>query len=145
MPTAIETPPPSAPTEFNLLGAEANGSQAADPSPLPCQPLHANSHVTIIQGNFIAEGTTINIFSSNCHGSTVTRLYRDVADTAEFTSSQPLPSMLARQSEPVDYRDSRESIVLNGNTFGPHVMINIGSQHCTGAGGSLRKLLVLRP
>lgn len=133
MSTATETPPPHAPTEFNLLNAQINGSQAADLSPLPCQPLHANSHVTIIQNNIIAEGTTINIFSSHCHGSTVTRLNCDVADTAEFTSSQPLPSMLARQSEPVDYRDSCESIVMNGNTFGPHVMINIGSQHCTGA------------
>lgn len=136
MSTAIEAPPPRVPTQFNLLDAQANGSLAADPSPLPCQPLHANSRVTIIQNNFIGEGTTINIFSSNCHGSTVTRLYRDVAGTAsaEPTSSwQPLPSMLARQSEPVDYRDSRESIVMNGNTFSAYVMINIGSQHCTGA------------
>ncbi|KAG1771549.1 hypothetical protein EDD22DRAFT_1047404 [Suillus occidentalis] len=133
MSTAIEAPLPRAPTsEFNLLDAQANGSPAADPSPLPCQPLHTNRHVTIIQ-NIFAENTTINIDSTNCHGSTVTRLHRDVAGTAgaESTSSQ-LP-MLARLSEPVEYRDSRESIVMIGNTFGSHVMINIGSHHCTGA------------
>ncbi|KAG1739363.1 hypothetical protein EDD22DRAFT_922442 [Suillus occidentalis] len=153
MSTAIEAPLPRAPTpEFNLLDAQANGSQAADPSPLPCQPLHTNRHVTIIQ-NIFAENTTINIDSTNCHGSTVTRLYRDVAGTAsaESTSSQ-LP-MLARLSEPVQYCDGRENIILNGNTFGSHVMINIGSHHCTGAGGAylflatdqLRKLSVLIP
>ncbi|KAG1771546.1 hypothetical protein EDD22DRAFT_863577 [Suillus occidentalis] len=140
MSTAIEAPLPRAPTsEFNLLDAQANESQASDHSPLPCQPLHANSRITIIQNNFIAEGMTINIFSSNCHGSTVTRLYGDVAGTAsaEPTSSQ-LP-MLARQSEPAEYRDGCENIILNGNTFGPHAMINIGSQHCTGA-GLMRKI-----
>ncbi|KAG2742961.1 hypothetical protein P692DRAFT_20838998 [Suillus brevipes Sb2] len=131
MSTAIEAPLPRTPTQFNLLDAQANGSQAADPSPLPCQPLHANSHITIIQNNFIAEGTTINIFSSNCHGSTVTKLgSQDIADTGEPASSQP--PMLARQPEPVEYYDGRENIILNGNTFGRHVMINIGSQYCTG-------------
>jgi hypothetical protein len=66
MSTAIEAPPPRVQTQFNLLDAQANGSQAADPSPLP---LRANSRITIIQNNIIAEGTTINISSSNCHGS----------------------------------------------------------------------------
>ncbi|KIK31443.1 hypothetical protein CY34DRAFT_814588, partial [Suillus luteus UH-Slu-Lm8-n1] len=62
----------------------------------------------------------------------VTRLYRDVAGTASAESTSQLP-MLARLSEPVVYRDGRENIILNGNTFGSHVMINIGSHHCTGA------------
>ncbi|KAG1771540.1 hypothetical protein EDD22DRAFT_863532 [Suillus occidentalis] len=152
MSTAIEAPLPRAPTpEFNLLDAQANGSQAADPSPLLCQLLHTNRHVTIIQ-NIFAEGTTINIDSTNCHGSTVTRLYRDVAGTAAESTSPQLP-MFPRQSEPVEYRDGRENIILNGNTFGSHVMINIGSHHCTGAGRAylflatdqLRKLSVLIP
>jgi hypothetical protein len=71
MSTAIEAPLPRAPTpEFNLLDAQANRSPAADPRPLPCQPLrHTSNRITIIQNNFIAEGTTINIFSSDCHGS----------------------------------------------------------------------------
>ncbi|KAG1850896.1 hypothetical protein F4604DRAFT_1959270 [Suillus subluteus] len=90
-------------------------------------PMDANNRITIIQNNFIAEGGTINIFSNNCNGSTVTKLDY-VAGTAEPTSSH---SPLARQLTPVEY--GRESVIFNGNTFGQHVMINIGSQDCTGA------------
>ncbi|KIK32289.1 hypothetical protein CY34DRAFT_814353, partial [Suillus luteus UH-Slu-Lm8-n1] len=87
-------------------------------------PVRSPSHIPL----------TIKTHLSNAVA--VTRLYGDVAGTAsaESTSSQ-LP-MLARLSEPVVYRDGRENIILNGNTFGPHAMINIGSHHCTGAGGS---------
>jgi hypothetical protein len=140
MTAVTEAPPPRAPTGSNL--PDANGT------PLPGQPLDANNRITIIQNNFIAEGVTINIFSSNCDGSSeffthpayhldssferaVTKLGRYVAGTAEPTFSQP---PLARQLEPMEY--GREIIILNGNTFGQHVMINIGSQNCTGAGGS---------
>jgi hypothetical protein len=64
---------------------------------------------------------------------------QDIADTGEPASSQP--PMLARQPEPVEYYDGRENIILNGNTFGRHVMINIGSQYCTGAGRLLNNRL----
>ncbi|KAG1857314.1 hypothetical protein DFJ58DRAFT_913459 [Suillus subalutaceus] len=113
-----------------LASTESNfsdGTPIADGTPIPSQPLDTNNRITIIQNNFIAEGATINIFSSNCNGSTVTKLDY-VAGTAEPTSSH---SPLARQLAPVEY--GRESVILNGNTFGQHVMINIGSQDCTGA------------
>lgn len=52
------------------------------------------------------------------------------------TTVEPTPLQLppAKEAEPVEH--GRESIVLNGNTFGECVMINIGSPDCTGAGGS---------
>ncbi|KAG1812900.1 uncharacterized protein BJ212DRAFT_1588889 [Suillus subaureus] len=135
MAIVTEAPLPPASTESNL--SDANGTpkspsyQAstviADGTPLPSQPLDTNNRITIIQNNFIAEGATINIFSSNCNGSTVTKLDY-VAGTAEPTSSYP---PLARQLAPVEY--GRESVIFNGNTFGQHVMINIGSDNCTGA------------
>ncbi|KAG2042746.1 hypothetical protein BDR03DRAFT_944149 [Suillus americanus] len=83
--------------------------------------------IIIIQNNCIAEGGTINILSSNCNGSTVTKLDH-VSLTAEPT---PLSPPLVSQSEPAEY--GRESVVLSGNTFGECVMINVGSPNCTGA------------
>ncbi|KAG1857312.1 hypothetical protein DFJ58DRAFT_840606 [Suillus subalutaceus] len=68
--------------------------------------------VIIIQNNYIAEGGTINILSSNCNGSTVTKLDH-VTLTAEPI---PLSPPLVSQPEPAEY--GRESIVLSGNTFG---------------------------
>ncbi|KAG2144355.1 hypothetical protein DEU56DRAFT_754399 [Suillus clintonianus] len=65
--------------------------------------LNPNNCIIIIQNNCIAEGGTINIFSSRCNGST----------TTEPTPLQP-PS--ARQAEPAKH--GQESIVLSGNTFG---------------------------
>ncbi|KAG1718964.1 hypothetical protein EDB19DRAFT_772216 [Suillus lakei] len=102
-------------------------------TPLPNleQPiLNTNNCVIIIQNNYIAEGGTINILSSRCNGSTMTKL-NHVTTTTEATPLQP-PS--AKQAEPAEY--SRESIVLSGNTFGECVMINVGSPDCTGAGRS---------
>ncbi|KAG1880590.1 hypothetical protein C8R48DRAFT_767363 [Suillus tomentosus] len=110
---------PCVSTESKL--PDANGT------PLPNQLLDANNRITIIQNNFIAEGVTVNISSSNCDGSTVTKLDY-VAGTTEPTFSQP---PVARQLVPVEY--SRESIIFTGNTFGQYVMINIGSHNCTGA------------
>ncbi|KAG2106677.1 hypothetical protein BD769DRAFT_1393146 [Suillus cothurnatus] len=81
----------------------------------------------IIQNNYIAEGGTINIFSSHCNGSTVTKL-EHVDATAEPTPLEP-PSVT--QAEPTEH--GPESIVLSGNTFGECVMINVGSPNCTGA------------
>ncbi|KAG2137588.1 uncharacterized protein EDB93DRAFT_759180 [Suillus bovinus] len=85
-----------------------------------------NNCIMMIQSNYIAEGGTINIFSSHCNGSTVTKL-EHVTATAEPTPLEP-PS--AMQAEPTH---GHESIVLSGNTFGECVMINIGSPNCTGA------------
>ncbi|OAX34061.1 hypothetical protein K503DRAFT_774937 [Rhizopogon vinicolor AM-OR11-026] len=84
--------------------------------------------IIIIQNNCIAEGGTINIFSSNCTGSTVTMLDHVVAPTKEPTLLQP---PLTMQPEPVEL--GRDSIVLSGNWFGECVMINVGSPNCTGA------------
>ncbi|KAG1791302.1 hypothetical protein EV424DRAFT_1355004 [Suillus variegatus] len=124
-----EAPLPCVSTESKL--PDANGI------PLTNQLLDANNCITIIQNNFIAEGVTINISSSNCDGSSspfkqaVTKLdyVAGVAGTTEPTSSQP---PLARQLVPlVEY--GRESVIFNGNTFGQYIMINIGSHNCTGA------------
>ncbi|KAG1907972.1 uncharacterized protein F5891DRAFT_1180990 [Suillus fuscotomentosus] len=109
-------------------------SDANHGTPLPNQLLDANKRITIFQNNLIAEGVTINISSSNCDGSTVTKLdyVAGIARTTEPMSSQP---PLARQLVPlVEY--GRESVIFNGNTFGQYVMINIASHHCTGASGS---------
>ncbi|KAG1836434.1 hypothetical protein F4604DRAFT_1692854 [Suillus subluteus] len=102
-----------------------------DGTPLPsieqsC-PNPPNNCVVLIQNNYVAEGGTINIFSSHCNGSTVTKL-EHVKTTAEPTPLEPPP---ARQAEPAEH--CRESIVLSGNTFGECVMINVGSPNCTGA------------
>ncbi|KAG1850880.1 hypothetical protein F4604DRAFT_73135 [Suillus subluteus] len=86
-----------------------------------------NNCIVIMQNNYIAEGGTINIFSSHCNGSTVTKL-EHVTATAEPTPLEPPP---ATQAEPTEH--GRESIVLSGNTFGECVMINVGSPNCTGA------------
>ncbi|KAG1823084.1 hypothetical protein EV424DRAFT_1555839 [Suillus variegatus] len=90
-------------------------------------PPNPSSCVIIIQNNHIAEGGTINILSSNCNGSTVSK-FEHVGLTAEPTS---LDSPLMSQPEPTEY--GRESIVLSGNTFGECVMINVGSPNCMGA------------
>ncbi|KIK32286.1 hypothetical protein CY34DRAFT_814350 [Suillus luteus UH-Slu-Lm8-n1] len=58
----------------------------------------------------------------------MTRSEHDSTATAEFTPSEP-PVM--KQAEPVKH--GRENIVLSSNTFGECVMINVGSQNCTGA------------
>ncbi|KAG1811611.1 hypothetical protein DFJ58DRAFT_850754, partial [Suillus subalutaceus] len=63
-------------------------------APLERSTLNPNNCVIIIQNNYIAEGGTINIFSSGCNGS-------------KHTSLQPPP---ARQAEPAEH--GRESIVL---------------------------------
>ncbi|KAG1850906.1 hypothetical protein F4604DRAFT_1959275 [Suillus subluteus] len=127
MATITEAPLLLASTESPKSPSYQASTVIADGTPIPSQPLDANSRITIIQNNFIAEGGTINIFSSNCNGSTVTKLDY-VAGTAETTSSQP---PLARQFAPVEY--GPDSVIFSGNTFGQHVMINIGSQDCTGA------------
>ncbi|KAG3229922.1 hypothetical protein P692DRAFT_201782721 [Suillus brevipes Sb2] len=102
-----------------------------DGTPLPSveqsSPNTPNNCVVIIQNNYIAEGGTINIFSSNSNGSIVTKVEHDSA-TAEFTPSEPPPMS---QAEPMKH--DRESIVFNGNKFGECVMINIGSPNCNGA------------
>ncbi|KAG1831827.1 hypothetical protein EV424DRAFT_1342793 [Suillus variegatus] len=80
----------------------------ADDRPSPGQPLDPNNHAIVIQNNYIAEGVTININSSNSYGSK-----HVAAQPAESTSSQ---CSLARPLGPVDY--GRESVVFNGNTLG---------------------------
>ncbi|KAG2368498.1 hypothetical protein BDR07DRAFT_1372037 [Suillus spraguei] len=93
------------------------------------QPSDANNRPSIvIQQNYIAEGVTISIHSSNSYGSTVTKLEHVAAQPAEPT---PLQRSLMRQLAPVEY--SREGVVFNGNTFGDYVVINIASPHSTGA------------
>ncbi|KAG2042750.1 hypothetical protein BDR03DRAFT_944162 [Suillus americanus] len=102
-----------------------------DGTPLPSveqsSPNSPNNCIVIIQNNYIAEGGTINIFSSHCNGSTVTKL-EHVTTTAEPMPLEPPPTT---QAEPAEH--GRESIVLSGNTFGQCVMINVGSPNCTGA------------
>lgn len=94
------------------------------PSVEQSSSISPNNCVVIIQNNYIAEGGTINIFSSNCNGSIVTKLEHVIA-TAEPTPLEP-PSMT--QAEPMKH--GCESIVLSGNKFGECVMINIGSPNC---------------
>ncbi|KAG2057647.1 hypothetical protein BDR06DRAFT_189151 [Suillus hirtellus] len=120
MATTTEAPLPSAPTESNLL--DASGTPPSNQV-----VLDVNNSNTIIQNNIMGEGVTLNIRSSNCNSSTVTKL-EYVVGTAEHTSLRPL---LARWLVPVEY--GRESIIFSGNTFGQYVMINIGSHNCTGA------------
>ncbi|KAG2345796.1 hypothetical protein BDR05DRAFT_88771 [Suillus weaverae] len=77
----------------------------SDKTPLPSQALNANNRITVIQNNFIAQGGTINIFSSNYSGSSSFFTYPTYhldsffqqgiteldygAGTTEPTSSQP--------------------------------------------------------
>ncbi|OAX34066.1 hypothetical protein K503DRAFT_774951 [Rhizopogon vinicolor AM-OR11-026] len=84
--------------------------------------------IIIIQNKCIAEGGTINIFSSNCTSSTVTKLDHVFAPTKDPTHLQP---SLTMQPEPVEL--GRDSILLSSNWFGECVMINVGSPNCTGA------------
>ncbi|OAX34068.1 hypothetical protein K503DRAFT_473199 [Rhizopogon vinicolor AM-OR11-026] len=97
--------------------------------PSNVQPTTTSSNcIIIIQNNCIAEGGTINIFSSHCTSSTVIKLVHVVAPTTEPTLLQP---PLAMQPESVVH--ARDNIVLSGNSFGECVMINVGSPNCTGA------------
>ncbi|OAX36382.1 hypothetical protein K503DRAFT_772588 [Rhizopogon vinicolor AM-OR11-026] len=141
MHTSTETSPPRAVNELHLpldtmqlqdtsatpTSSSDHTSIADDTLPLNVQPTPSNC-IIIIQNNCIAEGGTINIFSSNCTSSTVTKLDHVVAATKEPTLLQP---PLTMQPEPVEL--GRESIVLSGNSFGECVMINVGSPNCTGA------------
>ncbi|KAG1890942.1 hypothetical protein F4604DRAFT_1913757 [Suillus subluteus] len=98
-------------------------------TPLPGRPLDTNNRTgVVIQQNYMAEGVTINISSTNSYGSTVTKL--------EHTAAQPggpasLQRLLTRQLAPVEY--GREGVVINGNMFGEYVAINIASPYSTGA------------
>ncbi|KAG1812897.1 uncharacterized protein BJ212DRAFT_438593 [Suillus subaureus] len=114
-------------TATTLRDASATPSTHADGTPPLSLTQPPPFPVIIIQNNHIAEGGTINILSSHCNGSTVTKL-NYVAPTAEPT---PLSPPLVNQPEPVEH--GRESVVLSGNTFGECVMINVGSPNCTGA------------
>ncbi|KAJ8594871.1 hypothetical protein M405DRAFT_434129 [Rhizopogon salebrosus TDB-379] len=95
-----------------------------EPTPTP------NNCIIIIQNNYIAEGGTINIFSSHCTSSTVTKLDHVVDPTTDSELALLLPP-LAMQQEPVEY--GRGDIVFSGNSFGECVMINVGSSNCIGA------------
>ncbi|KAG1890944.1 hypothetical protein F4604DRAFT_1672913 [Suillus subluteus] len=95
----------------------------ADDKPLPSRPLDPNNRTIVIQNNHIVEGVTININPSNSYGS------KHVAAQPEEPTSSQYP--LARSLAPVDH--GRESVVINGNTFGEHVVINIASPNSTGA------------
>ncbi|KAG2137754.1 hypothetical protein BD769DRAFT_1638054 [Suillus cothurnatus] len=114
-----------------LQDANTTPSTHADGTPLLSVTQPPPIPIIIIQNNYIAEGGTINILSSYCNGSTVTKL-NYVALTAEPT---PLNPPLVSQPEPAEH--GRESIVLSGNTFCECVMINVGSPNCTGAGRPL--------
>ncbi|KAG1731929.1 hypothetical protein EDB19DRAFT_1912312 [Suillus lakei] len=95
-------------------------------TPLSGRPLNPNNRIIVIQNTHIAAGGTINIFSSNSYGSTVTKLEHEVVvQPTEPSLQRPLE----RQLVPVDY--DRESVVFNGNTFGEHVVINIGLSNST--------------
>ncbi|KAG2130864.1 hypothetical protein DEU56DRAFT_914630 [Suillus clintonianus] len=98
-----------------------------DDTPLPnLKQLDSNSCVIIIQNNRIAEGGTININSSYCNGSTVTKL-EHVTPSAGSKPEEPASMM---QPDPME--QGRDAVSLNGNTFGDYAMINVNSQNCTG-------------
>ncbi|KAG1827363.1 uncharacterized protein BJ212DRAFT_1474514 [Suillus subaureus] len=107
-------------------------SSGQEDKPLPSRPSDANNRTIVIQQNYMAEGVTINICSSNSYGSTVTKLEHTAAQPGEPTSLQ---RPLTRELAPVDY--GRESVVVNGNTFGEYAVINIASPYSTGAGALL--------
>ncbi|KAG1857320.1 hypothetical protein DFJ58DRAFT_726896 [Suillus subalutaceus] len=109
------------------IDASATPSTHADGTPLLSLTQPPPIPVIIIQNNYIAEGGTINILSSNSNGSTVTKLDH-AALTAEPT---PLSPPLVNQQEPEEH--CHGSVVLSGNTFGECVMINVASPNCTGA------------
>lgn len=121
-----------------LRDASAAPTTHADGIPLLSlaqPPPNPSSCVVIIQNNHIGEGGTINIFSSHCHGSVMTKSEHDTSTaTAEFTPSGSEPPSMT-QAEPVKH--GLENIVLSGNTFGECAMVNVGSQNCTGASRSL--------
>ncbi|KAG1718217.1 hypothetical protein EDB19DRAFT_1800528 [Suillus lakei] len=99
-----------------------------DGTPLPrLRQLNSNNSVIIIQNNRIAEGVTININSTYCNGSTVTKL-EDVVPTTGPMPEEPPPMM---QPDPVE--QGCEAVSLIGNTFGDYAMVNVNSQNCTGA------------
>ncbi|KAG2345792.1 hypothetical protein BDR05DRAFT_946378 [Suillus weaverae] len=113
--------------------AEVATLTAVTKTELHWPPPNPSSCVIIIQNNYIAEGGTINILSSHCNGSTVTKL-----DSVPLTAEPiPLNPPSARQAESAEH--GRERIVLSGNTFGECVMINVRSPGCTGV---VKKLLL---
>lgn len=93
----------------------------------PGRPSDTNRTI-VIQHNYIGQGGTINISSSNNCGSTVTKVEHTAAQPAEPTSLQ---HPFTRQLAPVEY--GRDSVVVNGNTIGDYVVINIASPYSTGA------------
>lgn len=99
-------------------------------TPLPGRPSDTNNRTSgiVIQHNYMAEGVTLNISSSNSYGSTVSKLEHAAAQPGE---PAPLQHLLTRQLAPVEY--GRESVVINGNIFGEYVTINIASPYSTGA------------
>ncbi|KAG1837027.1 hypothetical protein DFJ58DRAFT_846641 [Suillus subalutaceus] len=98
-------------------------------TPLPGRPSDTNNRTGIvIQQNYMAEGVTINISSSNSYGSTVTKLEHTAAQSGGPASLQHL---LTRQPAPVEY--GHEGVVINGNMFGEYMAINIASPYSTGA------------
>ncbi|KAG2345788.1 hypothetical protein BDR05DRAFT_960054 [Suillus weaverae] len=127
LPLAVVPPQDGSPTPRS----SSSHNFMTDGTPLPSvkqpSPNPPNNCVIIIQNNFIAEGGTINILSSHCNGSTVTKL-EHVTETAEPTPSEP---PLVMEAEPA--QRGHESIIFKGNKFGECVMINIGSPNCTGA------------
>ncbi|KAG2103103.1 uncharacterized protein F5147DRAFT_706574 [Suillus discolor] len=116
------------------MPASPSHGSMTDGIPLPSvkqpSPNPPSNCIIIIQNNYIAEGGTINIYSSHYNGSTTTKL-ECVTTIAEPTPFKPRSEM---QAEPAEH--SHESIVLSSNMFGECVMINVGSPNCTGAGRS---------
>ncbi|KAG0702236.1 hypothetical protein DFH29DRAFT_875283 [Suillus ampliporus] len=101
----------------------------ADDAPLPGQSQNPNNPIVVLQNNRFAEGVMLNIFSSNCMGSTVTKL-EHIAQTVQPTTPQ---SPSAGQPAPLEYGPGRASLVFSGNVLCENVMINISSPNCTGA------------
>ncbi|OAX40145.1 hypothetical protein K503DRAFT_799037 [Rhizopogon vinicolor AM-OR11-026] len=123
-PCASEAPSPrtTVPPQHTSSGHASMADDALQQS-----PRNPSCCVITIQNNSIAEGVTINIFSSHCIGSAVTKLDH-VAPTAEPTLLRPPQAM---QPELVEH--GRDSIVFCGNSFGECVMLNIKSPNCIGA------------
>ncbi|KAG2070565.1 hypothetical protein BDR04DRAFT_1099829 [Suillus decipiens] len=112
----------SRPSSDHVCNAEVTPS-------LGFKQLNSNNYVIIIQNNRVAEGGTINIYSSHCNGSTVTKLENVVPTSGPMPEE---PSSVV-QPEPGPVGHGCDTITLNGNTFGDYTMINIKSPNCTGA------------
>ncbi|KAG1736404.1 uncharacterized protein EDB91DRAFT_1083370 [Suillus paluster] len=98
-----------------------------DETPLPSQKLDSNDRKVVLYNNNFGEGVTINIFSSNSTGSTVSKLERVTRAAQPATLERPSAIQLA----PVEF--GRDSVVFSGNTLHEHVAINIASPNSTGA------------